>query len=363
MFEDDSSSDESDTEESEDTGSPPASPCRSPLPSTASAGESRSLMSEAAGESVCPPALMILDWDDTLYPTSAIGAAGYDVTDPRALEPGLARQIGQHCDAVLQFLQLVSERADRVVMVTNSQEGWVELSGGAYAPRLLEALDGLNIPVISSQQLYAKDTACPFEWKRACFADLAQKYAQEMQARGVQNAQLISVGDGEFERLAAEACAEKIGDKVAIKTIKFDDEPSVARLQQQIEYVTEQVDSVFQGDRPQRRELCDDCLEEDDADERQSLLPPLQPRGGDAAAEHWGGAAGGTPPAYLAPSFLQGGTSGGMPGRGWRVTGGPDGTDPAYASMPSTCGGGLEKSAGSSGAEHMWITAAEGGTL
>ena len=62
MFED-SSSDESDTEESEETGSPPASPCRSPLPSGASAGESRSLMSEAAGESVCPPALMILDWD------------------------------------------------------------------------------------------------------------------------------------------------------------------------------------------------------------------------------------------------------------------------------------------------------------
>ena len=102
---------------------PPQPP--QPPGASSSAGESRSLMSEAAGESVCPPALMILDWDDTLYPTSAIGAAGYDVTDPRKLDPGLERQIGQHCDAVLQFLQLVSERADRVVMVTNSQEGWV----------------------------------------------------------------------------------------------------------------------------------------------------------------------------------------------------------------------------------------------
>jgi len=87
-----SSSDEDESESesdcgSEDRSSPPASPCPSPTPSTSSKASAESLMGGGQSTTDSPTTLVILDWDDTIYPTSALSAAGFDVSFSSAILP------------------------------------------------------------------------------------------------------------------------------------------------------------------------------------------------------------------------------------------------------------------------------------
>jgi len=74
----DDESDDSEMDEMEE--SPPASPCRSPTPGATVSASTDSLMSPSETPGEGPATLVILDWDDTLYPTSAVSNGGYDVS-------------------------------------------------------------------------------------------------------------------------------------------------------------------------------------------------------------------------------------------------------------------------------------------
>ncbi len=66
--------------------SPPASPCPSPTPGTSSAVSTDCLM--GGGQALTSTtALVILDWDDTIYPTTALSMQGYDVSYALAVAP------------------------------------------------------------------------------------------------------------------------------------------------------------------------------------------------------------------------------------------------------------------------------------
>lgn len=399
-----SSDDESDSEneyEIDDIdSSPPASPCRSPTPGATVSAGTDSLMESTDSSSESPATLVILDWDDTLYPTSAVSNGGYDVsqaaaplhvfpsrpswrgavflsamstltarapayqvTNPRTLSDTLAAQIDSHSDSVIRFLRSVTSRAVKTLLITNSQEGWVDLSGNAYAPRLLEALEETDIQVVSSQALFAPHTSCPFEWKARCFADVAEDFLDE---HPDQPLQIISIGDGEFERMATNVCTQNASvedqQRCRIKTIKFDDEPSVPRLQQQVEYCTAQMEKVFHLDRPARIEL---YLDLPHAPVTQHKLPemrqPHAPEGGDGEKEHWGAQAGGGASLdYAEASFLTGGA---QSGAGWRMAptaqpsqaadiGAMMGGQQHISGTPPTCSTGSN-----SGSHPMWMMA------
>ena len=59
--------------------------------------------------------------------------------------------------------------------------------------------------------------------------------------------------------MAAESCVGELSEsdtaRCLVKTIKFDDEPAVWRLQQQVEYCTEHIEDMIALARPMRSEL------------------------------------------------------------------------------------------------------------
>jgi len=248
------------------------------------------------------------------------------VTAPRDLPEVMQQQIDSHCESVVDFLSTVTGHASKTLLVTNSQAGWVDLSGNAYAPQLLHALYQANIEVVSSQALFAEESACPFEWKARCFAEVAEEFAGEHPEGPLQ---IMSIGDGEFERAAAEACTSALSEaeqaRIMIKTIKFDDEPTVGRLQQQVVFCAAQMEPMMQLARPMRSELILDLPKPTpmfrQLHERHHVHVP---QGGDGVKENWaamgGGDGGGAAAAagfdWESPSKLTGGAHS---GDGWRT--------------------------------------------
>jgi hypothetical protein len=99
----------------------------------------------------------------------------------------LATQLLKLENAAICVLREAANCSDRVVVLTNAGENWVEHSGRRFLPRVLETLVELEIPVVSAQVLYA-DLAPgnPAEWKRLAFAGNSELGGRDLN--------LISIG-------------------------------------------------------------------------------------------------------------------------------------------------------------------------
>ena len=88
-------------------------------------------------------------------------------------------------------------------------------------------MTALCVPIVSAQAAYgATWPAEPTEWKKRAFADLL--------AEGHYPLNLISIGDMEYERIAAKSCSVKGVNIQHAKTIKFIEMPTMEQLEAQL---------------------------------------------------------------------------------------------------------------------------------
>jgi hypothetical protein len=85
--------------------------------------------------------IVVLDWDDTLFPTSAMLDDGHMVERRGVLQrvsktftPSVQASLDKMQDNVCAFLATASKHG-RVVIVTNAASGWVQQSSTLVAPR------------------------------------------------------------------------------------------------------------------------------------------------------------------------------------------------------------------------------------
>ena len=84
---------------------------------------------------------MFVDWDDTLFPTSALLDTGYLVESygrldkPQPFPPDLQDSLDQLDASACRFIE-TAMRLGRVLLVTNAAEGWVVQSASLATPRL-----------------------------------------------------------------------------------------------------------------------------------------------------------------------------------------------------------------------------------
>jgi hypothetical protein len=85
--------------------------------------------------------LLVLDWDDTLFPTSAMLDDGHMVERRGTIQrvsktfpPSVQASIDKLQDNVCIFLAAASKHG-HVVIVTNAASGWVQQSSTLAAPR------------------------------------------------------------------------------------------------------------------------------------------------------------------------------------------------------------------------------------
>jgi len=181
--------------------------------------------------------MLIFDWDDTLLPSTWIKQQGLKLSSDAYLTPDQVKQLEQLTDRIIRTIS-AAKRLGTVIIVTNSTEGWVDMSCWKFMPSLANALEGVRI--ISARSQYDKETQCQLEWKVRAFQN---------EIGGVEGGRrnLICLGDSMHEHAALFLVARGL-PRVRAKSLKFLAFPEVAQLIEQHELVLECLDDVVDHD-------------------------------------------------------------------------------------------------------------------
>ncbi|KAL0248612.1 hypothetical protein GEMRC1_003846 [Eukaryota sp. GEM-RC1] len=172
--------------------------------------------------------VIFLDWDDTLLASSALSKRNLRPYDHSVFPQDVTESLEKLEDAVIEFMTLLSSQAS-VYIITNSTNGWVELSCHRFFPRLYPLLE--NIPIVSARSLFEHiHPNDPFEWKKNCFQSIFSELAA---AHPSFTFELVSVGDSEGERVGSRYI-QSLFPNVIVKCIKLIEYPSMMYLAQQI---------------------------------------------------------------------------------------------------------------------------------
>jgi len=181
--------------------------------------------------------LIIFDWDDTLFPTSWMQSRR--LFDAKAtLSNEDVAQLEQMAERARMTLQLALQ-IGKVVIVTNAQHGWIQMSCTKFMPSLVSLLKTMDI--VSARSTYEESVAEVSEWKRLAFeheADLFYGSGHSGQQRNI-----VSVGDSLHELLALKSLTKGVPN-CYLKSIKLLEAPSIEQLIEQHEVLVASLPDV-----------------------------------------------------------------------------------------------------------------------
>jgi hypothetical protein len=177
--------------------------------------------------------MIVLDFDDTLFPTTELRRRGYATTVQERLPDDVLAEIERIEEQAVRLVEQCSLYGN-VVLLTNAEGRWLRLSTSSYMPRLERQLQRCTRTVYG-RHFSGSCPDDPGKWKELAFRDNLQTLRQEL--GNDRPIRLVSVGDSTFERQAAKdagAASTEYG-KVEVKTVKMMDLPSFSLLQRQLE--------------------------------------------------------------------------------------------------------------------------------
>jgi len=182
--------------------------------------------------------LIILDWDDTLLPSTWLQQQGLQVAPGSAMpseeQKAELRRIARH---VIRTLRR-AKRLGTGMIVTNAEKGWIELSCCKFLPEVAPLLEGMKL--LSARSLFehaqpAAQPLSPMHWKRMAFAREVAAFFQRPSryAEAGCRKSIISVGDSMSERNALYDATD--GRECWSKSMKLLERPSPDQLVKQHE--------------------------------------------------------------------------------------------------------------------------------
>lgn len=173
--------------------------------------------------------LIILDWDDTLQPTSWMVTKGLLSESGAILSTGTLEVFDKICTSVIVLLEF-ARTLGRVMIITNSGDKWVDDCVEKFMPRLKPELKGVD--VMSARHFYEQFYINrPEMWKVKAFN--MQVYSTFGASTSVQR-NVISIGDGLHERMALMSIK---GINTYAKSVKLVAAPTPAMLIKQIDFI------------------------------------------------------------------------------------------------------------------------------
>merc|ERR1719265_2185252 len=111
--------------------------------------------------------LLIFDWDDTLLPSTWVQGQGLRLDDESVVTEAQREQLDQMAKLNIETLRVAKENGC-VVLVTNAERGWIELSCKKFMPELLPSLEGVSCT--SARTTYeCAEAPSPLDWKVKAF--------------------------------------------------------------------------------------------------------------------------------------------------------------------------------------------------
>lgn len=163
--------------------------------------------------------VIILDWDDTLFPSSWLFNSGKKNMKSKKI----AAEI-KTLDNVLVALLNRCSKHGRVVIVTNATLQWI-----VYTSQILTRTKQIlkKIQIISAKEHYGNKMTV-INWKIRVFNDLFKNKILDGTYYNI-----ISIGDAKYEYIALQSFNEIKCDKI-LKAIKFEKYPNYYKLVQQL---------------------------------------------------------------------------------------------------------------------------------
>ena len=208
---------------------------------------------------------IIFDWDDTLLPTSCLSkkdprfgqstittrtcCSFFQSTFttfldyPAQLPQDVLDELETHQESVCAVL-VKAMQCGTVVIITNAETGWVELSAQRFMPRVAPLL--AQICVFSARSTYEPmypDN--PLQWKVAAFEQLVGQ-TQPMNIVDTEEnlmRSVISFGDSVHERDAVRKVTANLGSTFT-KSVKFVERPNLEQLRREVDLVRNCLDYI-----------------------------------------------------------------------------------------------------------------------
>lgn len=174
--------------------------------------------------------VIVFDWDDTLLASSFLSGKGYRL-DSAVIKSDVDAQL-KELEVVVTNVLTMALKHGEVIVITNAETGWVELSAQKFIPAVLPLLK--NVKVVSARSTYEEMFPdAPLKWKYYAFQErLSGFFADTKKQKNI-----ISFGDSYVEREAVRAVTKGV-PFTRTKSVKFAERPSMEQLRRQIELVT-----------------------------------------------------------------------------------------------------------------------------
>ena len=171
----------------------------------------------------------IIDFDDTLFPTSFFGKL-------ETMPVIVKSHMGAYRQLVNHFMQNIQQHSDKVYIVSNASQGWIDSASSAYLPELAD------IEVISAKDKYSeKYPAASWVWKKKVFEEIITKHPDIKQ--------FISIGDGPDEFISAQQLGQELNPErgIVVKVIKYNTKPTLHDLAVQHQYIISSLQHIYSG--------------------------------------------------------------------------------------------------------------------
>ena len=200
--------------------------------------------------------LIILDWDDTLFPTTWVTTHSINIKNLANINSNLNSNLNSvlsyfiQIDKELLHLLQILMKFGHVAIITNAMLNWINISS-TILPKTSKLLKSDSaIEIISARGSFQDKSSDPMDWKKFAFAEIIKnkKYKK------VNN--IISIGDAEYEYKALINLYQNGGEKnngeknngeknngekkiVLLKSVKFVKYPTNHVLLDQIKVMQE----------------------------------------------------------------------------------------------------------------------------
>eukprot|EP01054_Gregarina_sp_Poly1_P000634 Gregarina_sp_Poly_1__633@NODE_114_length_13862_cov_162_782240_g101_i0_p5_GENE_NODE_114_length_13862_cov_162_782240_g101_i0NODE_114_length_13862_cov_162_782240_g101_i0_p5_ORF_typecomplete_len356_score49_83PNK3P/PF08645_11/0_15_NODE_114_length_13862_cov_162_782240_g101_i028893956 len=213
--------------------------------------------------------ILIFDWDDTLCPSTWLATHDLTLDDLCSVPPEFESLLLRMALCSQKTLE-VAARLGTVVIVTNAEQGWIEMSCRKFLPSLYKYLSSFK--QLSARTMYESASAsCPFAWKQLAFKKEIYSHFTRTQ---VKKKNVISLGDSAHERLAIISVTRNLASTqeglprvsgtltelppdpefvrtlghCRTKSVKFIERPNIEELMQEHDLICKVLEDVVQQD-------------------------------------------------------------------------------------------------------------------
>mmetsp|Transcript_10630 Transcript_10630/g.32539 ORF Transcript_10630/g.32539 Transcript_10630/m.32539 type:complete len:235 (+) Transcript_10630:235-939(+) len=196
---------------------------------------------EQAQDDLVDRTVTFLDWDDTILASTILTLHGVR-RDHMNISKGLQNGVGVVERIAMRFL-LEACQFGPVVIITNSDAGWVETSAERYMPELRKLIQRLHIKIVSAKDSFSSTHTDPTQWKIRAFREQAKLHFPASDAINV-----LVIGDGEAEVEAASILAEELPNGF-VKMVRFAKSPTLDMLNRQLSLLLRKFEDIWSTDR------------------------------------------------------------------------------------------------------------------